>query len=124
MNGCRGMARDTRVLGTRWDVDISGVKCPTLIFVGSEDHSCPPEHARWYEGKIQGSKLTIVPGEAHVSLMLRQGKHILTATKEAQLGAKAPDETQTAAKAPEEAQPVAKTSEEAEPADASSKKIV
>lgn len=45
---------------------ISRIDCPTLVIVGAEDKSTPPEMAREIASKIKGARLEIIPEAAHL----------------------------------------------------------
>lgn len=53
--------------------------CRTVIWHGEEDISVPKEHGEWWARTIPNAKLTVVPGEGHITLMIRQAGPILEA---------------------------------------------
>ncbi|KAL4436694.1 hypothetical protein ABPG75_003833 [Micractinium tetrahymenae] len=73
----RGVARDVRVLGGRWGIDFSAIKCRVMIWQGADDLSVPVKHAEWWAGKLPQAKLNILPGEGHVTVLLKHGGAIL-----------------------------------------------
>lgn len=48
---------------------VAGVRTPTLLIVGEEDHRCPPEQALQYYARLRGAgceaELLMLPGAAH-----------------------------------------------------------
>jgi pimeloyl-ACP methyl ester carboxylesterase len=61
-----------------WDVDPTTVRCPVLLWYGSEDRMAPPEHARWFDENVPDARLVMWEGEghllafAHLAEMLRE----------------------------------------------------
>jgi pimeloyl-ACP methyl ester carboxylesterase len=61
-----------------WDVDPTTVRCPVLLWYGSEDRMAPPEHARWLDENLPDARLVMWEGEghllafAHLAEMLRE----------------------------------------------------
>ena len=55
------------------DVDLSekirAIRCPTLVVVGEKDPGTPPAMARIIHERIAGSKLLVIPGAMHCSVM-------------------------------------------------------
>jgi 3-oxoadipate enol-lactonase len=51
-----------------WDFrdDLRTIAAPTVVVVGEEDPSTPPEHAALIAGRIPGAKLEVVRGAAHL----------------------------------------------------------
>jgi pimeloyl-ACP methyl ester carboxylesterase len=49
-----------------WDVDPTTVRCPVLLWYGSEDRMAPPEHARWYDENLPDARLVMWQGEGHL----------------------------------------------------------
>ena len=46
---------------------IGAIAVPTLVVVGEEDPSAPPDAARFIHSQIEGSELVVLPGAAHLS---------------------------------------------------------
>ncbi|MBA2442610.1 MAG: 3-oxoadipate enol-lactonase [Rubrobacter sp.] len=46
---------------------LGAIEAPTLIVAGAEDPATPPEHAEYLRDSIPGSRLTVVPGAAHLA---------------------------------------------------------
>lgn len=49
-----------------WDVDPTTVRCPVLLWYGSEDRMAPPEHARWFDENLPDARLVMWEGEGHL----------------------------------------------------------
>jgi pimeloyl-ACP methyl ester carboxylesterase len=49
-----------------WDVDPTTVRCPVLLWYGTEDRMAAPIHARWYEENLPDARLTMREGEGHL----------------------------------------------------------
>lgn len=65
LNGFDGYAYDHIAWGGTWDVDPRDVIVPTLLWCGQSDEECPASYGQWYADRINGSKLTLFPGEGH-----------------------------------------------------------
>jgi pimeloyl-ACP methyl ester carboxylesterase len=51
--------------------DLAGIRCPTLILVGSEDAVTPPVVSEHMQRGIAGAELAVVPGSGHLSNLER-----------------------------------------------------
>jgi pimeloyl-ACP methyl ester carboxylesterase len=60
-----GYARDNLSWGADWDVDLSAVSSPTLLWYGDEDRLVPAHHGRWLHERISNSTLVIRVGCGH-----------------------------------------------------------
>lgn len=49
-----------------WDFDLAEVRCPVLLWYGSEDRMAKPAHPRWLSENIPTSRLTTYEGEGHL----------------------------------------------------------
>jgi pimeloyl-ACP methyl ester carboxylesterase len=54
-----------------WDVDPTAVRCPVLLWYGSEDQMSSPEHARWLEENLPNVRLVRWEGEGHLLAFAR-----------------------------------------------------
>ena len=61
-----GYVLDNLAWGAIWDVDPADVVAPTMLRYGDGDHHCSPSHGHWYEERIDGSELVVIPGEGHL----------------------------------------------------------
>jgi pimeloyl-ACP methyl ester carboxylesterase len=66
----RGYAAAVRALGA---VDLRAtlraIRCPTLVVVGEQDPGTTPAMARGIHGSIAGSRLLVIPGAMHCSVV-------------------------------------------------------
>ena len=87
-----GYVLDNLAWGGDWDVDPAEVVAPTVLWFGEDDRHCPPSHGRWYNERIAGSQLIIVPGIGHVDVIDGRWPETLAGVLlEAIDGAKQPD---------------------------------
>jgi len=66
--GLRGLAWDARLLTRSWGFPLEGIHVPVYIWQGSMDDQATVAMARYFAGKIPGSRLTLCEGEAHLLL--------------------------------------------------------
>jgi hypothetical protein len=52
-----------------WGVPFDDIRCPVLLWHGSDDQFSPVEHTLWLHRRIQGSELTIAHGVGHFGAM-------------------------------------------------------
>lgn len=52
-----------------WEIDVTTIERPVLLWYGDEDRFCPPAHGEWLRDNIAGAKLTMRPGEGHFGFM-------------------------------------------------------
>jgi pimeloyl-ACP methyl ester carboxylesterase len=48
---------------------LASIRCPTLVLVGDEDISTPPELNKEIAAGIRGAKLTIIPDSGHLTTL-------------------------------------------------------
>lgn len=48
---------------------VRDIQVPTLIVAGDQDVATPPEHSRRMHDEIKGSKLVVLPGTGHMSVL-------------------------------------------------------
>ena len=75
--GTRGHAWETRLLTRRWDFPLEEIRVPVHIWHGSEDVDAPLAMGQALAARIPGSRLTVLPGEAH-NLIFPRWHEILT----------------------------------------------
>jgi pimeloyl-ACP methyl ester carboxylesterase len=63
--GSSGYAWDNVSIGT-WDIDLSAIRCPVLLWHGSDDQSNPPVNARWLAEHLLRAQLVMLDGEGHL----------------------------------------------------------
>jgi pimeloyl-ACP methyl ester carboxylesterase len=64
--GASGCAWDNVAWIGAWDADPTTVRCPVLLWYGSEDRMAAPAHGRWFEENLPNAKLTMWEGEGHL----------------------------------------------------------
>jgi pimeloyl-ACP methyl ester carboxylesterase len=47
----------------RWDIDLSAVRSPVLLWYGSDDHFAPPAHGLWRSKNLPQATLVVREGE-------------------------------------------------------------
>jgi pimeloyl-ACP methyl ester carboxylesterase len=77
INSPDGYVIDNIAWGGTWDVDPRDVVAPTLLWYGEHDDHCPPSTGRWYQERVAGSRLEILPGEGHLDVCDRHWPKVL-----------------------------------------------
>jgi pimeloyl-ACP methyl ester carboxylesterase len=67
-------------LGT-WDVDLSAICCPVLLWYGMDDRFAPLAHGRWLAENLPGARLVIREGEGHFGIMEHLGEMLDALTR-------------------------------------------
>lgn len=75
--GTAGCLQDYRVFGNPWGFDLEEITVPVYIWEGTQDHTGPPEYRDLLLRHIPDARLTIVPGEGHLSLLPHQAAAIM-----------------------------------------------
>jgi len=57
-----------------WDVDLSAIRCPVLLWYGTEDRFAPPAHGRWLAENLPDARLVMREGEGHFGIMEHLGE--------------------------------------------------
>ena len=57
-----------------WDIDPSAVRCPVLLWYGSDDRLAPPEFGRYLAQHLPQAQLAIRDGEGHMGLFEHLGE--------------------------------------------------
>jgi pimeloyl-ACP methyl ester carboxylesterase len=63
-----------------WDVDLSAIRCPVLLWYGSDDRFAPPAHGRWLSENVPGARLVMREGEGHLGIMEHLGEMLAALT--------------------------------------------
>jgi pimeloyl-ACP methyl ester carboxylesterase len=58
----------------RWDIDLSAVRCPVLLWYGSEDCLAPPAHGLWLSEHLPLARLVLRDGEGHLGIYEHLGE--------------------------------------------------
>jgi pimeloyl-ACP methyl ester carboxylesterase len=64
--GAAGCGWDNVAWIGAWDVDPTTVRCPVLLWYGSEDRMATPPHAHWLAQNLPNAQLTMRDGEGHL----------------------------------------------------------
>jgi pimeloyl-ACP methyl ester carboxylesterase len=51
-----------------WDIDLRAVRCPVLLWYGSEDRFAPPTHGLWLSQNLPEARLVLRAGEGHFGI--------------------------------------------------------
>jgi pimeloyl-ACP methyl ester carboxylesterase len=64
-----------------WDIDLSAIHCPVLLWYGSDDRFAPPAHGLWLSENLPRARLVLRNGEGHLGIYDHLGE-MLTALTE------------------------------------------
>jgi len=64
-----------------WDIDLSAIRCPVLLWYGSDDRFAPPAHGLWLAENLPYARLVMRDGEGHLGIYDHLGE-MLTALTE------------------------------------------
>jgi pimeloyl-ACP methyl ester carboxylesterase len=64
-----------------WEVDLSAIRCPVLLWYGTDDRFAPPAHGRWLAENVPHARLAMREGEGHFGIYEHLGE-MLTALTE------------------------------------------
>ena len=59
-----------------WDIDLSAVRCPVLLWYGSDDRFAPPAHRLWLSQNLPRAQLVLRDGEGHLGIYDHLGEMI------------------------------------------------
>jgi pimeloyl-ACP methyl ester carboxylesterase len=57
-----------------WDIDLSAVRCPVLLWYGSDDKLAPPEYGQYLAQHLPRAQLVMRDGEGHLGLFEHPGE--------------------------------------------------
>jgi pimeloyl-ACP methyl ester carboxylesterase len=57
-----------------WDVDLGAIRCPVLLWYGSEDRFGPPAHGQWLSQNVPDARLVMREGEGHLGVFDHLGE--------------------------------------------------
>jgi pimeloyl-ACP methyl ester carboxylesterase len=57
-----------------WDVDLRAIRCPVLLWYGTDDRFAPQAHGRWLAGNLPDARLVMREGEGHFGIMEHLGE--------------------------------------------------
>lgn len=75
--GGRGLAHELVLLGRPWDFDLADVPLRVPIWQGLDDNIVPPAMARYLAEALPRGEPHYIPGEGHVSLIVRHLEAVL-----------------------------------------------
>lgn len=73
----RGQQWDTRLILSPWDFRLEEIQMPVHLWQGDQDHNASPAMGRYLEKVIPNSRMTFMPGEGHISIMVNHAADIL-----------------------------------------------
>ena len=57
-----------------WDIDLSAVRCPVLLWYGSDDRMVPLKHGSWLAEHLPRAQLVVRDGEGHAGIFEHLGE--------------------------------------------------
>lgn len=57
-----------------WDIDLSAVRCPVLLWCGSDDPLIPPGNGAWLSQNLPRARLIVHDGEGHLGIFEHLGE--------------------------------------------------
>ena len=64
--GSSGAGWDNVAWVGQWELDLTTINCPVLLWYGDEDRLCPSEHGVWLRDNLPNADLVLRPGEGHL----------------------------------------------------------
>jgi pimeloyl-ACP methyl ester carboxylesterase len=64
-----------------WDIDLNSVRCPVLLWYGSDDPLVPPTHGEWLSEHLPRARLVVHEGEGHLGPYEHLGEMLDALTK-------------------------------------------
>jgi pimeloyl-ACP methyl ester carboxylesterase len=69
-----------------WDIDLSAVHCPVLLWYGSDDRFAPPAHGLWLSQHLPRARLVLREGEGHLGIYEHLGGMLRALTQPETVG--------------------------------------
>jgi pimeloyl-ACP methyl ester carboxylesterase len=66
-----GQQWDTRLIFSPWNFHLEEIRMPVHLWQGDQDHNASPAMGRHLETSIPDSHMTFLPGEGHISLIVK-----------------------------------------------------
>lgn len=82
--GPKGAQQDGAGMYGPWELPLESIKVPVYLWYGDEDRNVSPAVGTYFGDRIPGSRLEIVPGEGHLSILQRLAGRFLEALVPAQ----------------------------------------
>jgi pimeloyl-ACP methyl ester carboxylesterase len=57
-----------------WDIDLSAVRCPVLLWYGTDDRFAPLSHGQWLSENLPRARLVLRDGEGHLGIYEHLGE--------------------------------------------------
>jgi pimeloyl-ACP methyl ester carboxylesterase len=70
-----------------WDIDPSVIRCPVLLWYGTDDRFAPPAHGEWLSRNVPNARLVMREGEGHFGIYEHLGEMLGALTVPAPAGA-------------------------------------
>lgn len=80
--GLRGALADARLVAQPWDFAVGEVTTEVELLHGADDPVVPPAHAHWYAAHLPCARLSMTPGELHLSMCFRSAARIQESCRE------------------------------------------
>jgi pimeloyl-ACP methyl ester carboxylesterase len=77
--GTEGNVLDYRIFGDPWGFALEEIRVPVQIWEGADDRTGPAGYREFLHRHIPHAKVTVVPGEGHLSLLPHQAPAIFAA---------------------------------------------
>jgi pimeloyl-ACP methyl ester carboxylesterase len=73
----RGQQWDTLLILSPWEFRLEDIRMPVSLWQGDQDHNASPAMGRYLEQSIPNSRMSFLPGEGHISLIVKLAPNIL-----------------------------------------------
>jgi pimeloyl-ACP methyl ester carboxylesterase len=64
-----------------WDIDLSAIRCPVLLWYGRDDRLAPPAHGLWLSENLPHARLVLRDGEGHFGIYDHLGEMLKALTE-------------------------------------------
>lgn len=79
--GIDGVVQEWKLYVDAWDLDLTTIQFPVMLWYGSEDNMAPIQRGFYYRNQLPNSSLKIVDNEGHFSLIRNHLEEILIELK-------------------------------------------
>ena len=80
-----------------WDIDLSAVRCPVLLWYGTDDRFVPLARGLWLSQQLADARLVVHEGEGHLGIFEHMGEMLDALTEPARSTQPAPGDLSSAA---------------------------
>jgi pimeloyl-ACP methyl ester carboxylesterase len=84
--GTEGSLQEYRIFGDPWGFSLEEVTAPVHIWEGADDRTGPPAYRQFLADRLPDARVTVVPDEGHLSLLVHQAPEILASLVGSGLG--------------------------------------